>query len=224
MNLGPPFENILRHQGQGSRRSSSQYARFLEADTEEFKSYNKRYQEALSVLNTITPGYAADLQQSVDCIAFVDNMASFRGASGLSYRGLVLLSPDPTWDVGIFAEELVHETTHSLLDIISIRQPLLTGVDAFKSTWDAPFRPDKRPLFGNFHALVVVSRLIHLFHGLANSDVESEINWEARALNYSERSITALQSLLRYEHLSPMARLLLDSLVVPTISSTTPAG
>jgi hypothetical protein len=209
---------ILKKSGKGSRRESCENAAFLPPGSEAFEKYRDKIQRAIAVIGTIAPGFAIEMQSVVDCIAIVDNQASFRGASGLMLRGMVMLSPDETWTTGVFAEELVHETTHTLLDLISIRQPLLEGDDALTEQWSAPFRPDKRPLIGNFHALVVICRLVHLFGKFRGSIVNAELNWVGRASDYVSRSRQVLQSIEEYPRLSPMAHSLLKHLIKPTIA------
>jgi len=215
---GDEMLEVLRKSGKGSKRDSCANASFLNPQSAEHHRYRTQIERALSLIEEVTPGFAAELHSLVDCIAFVDDQASFRGASGLILRGMVMLSPDRDWSVGVFAEELVHETTHTLLDLLSIAEPLLEGDAALEEKWTAPFRPDKRPLVGNFQALVVVSRLVHLFGKFRRSRVASELDWSARAADYAARSKEALEPLDSYPRLSSMARRLLDHLVKPTMA------
>jgi HEXXH motif-containing protein len=209
---------ILKKSGKGSRSDSCENAEFLAADSPEFDEYRGKIDHAIALIGATTPGFAIEMQSVVDCISIVDDQASFRGASGLTLRGMVMLSPDPTWTTGVFAEELVHETTHSLLDLISIRQPFFGGEDALTEKWSAPFRPDKRPLIGNFHALVVICRLVHLFGNLRRSNAGLELDWLGRASDYVARSNEVLAAIENYPSLNPMARRLLEHLVKPTIA------
>lgn len=215
--VGEEFEVILRHQGQGTRGPSSADARFLAPHDPRFASYEERLTRAFDVVERVAPGFAAEIVALVDGIALVDDKASFRGASGLGHHGLVFFSPDDTWTVGVFVEEIVHEATHTLLDTLSIGEPFLSGADALTARWEAPFRPDKRPLLGNFHALVVVSRLIHLFQHFRRSEVAVELDWNARARDYARRAQRSLDALVAYPGLSPLAREILEALVRPTL-------
>lgn len=209
---------ILKRSGKGSRRESCENANFLRVDSSEFEEYRGNIEQAIALTKAIAPGFAIEMESLVNGIAIADSQASFRGASGLTLRGVIMLSPDATWTAGIFAEELVHETTHTLLDLISIREPLMVGDEALSERWTAPFRPDKRPLIGNFHALVVICRLVHLFGRLRRSTVASELDWKARASEYISRAQEVLQTIERYSGLSPMARRLLDYLIKPTMA------
>ena len=213
------FKEMLKRQGKGSRRDSSSNANFIESSKPEFTRYASAIDRALLLLGKVTPGFREEINQLVDCIVLADEGASFRGASGLAFRGMIILSPESSWTDGIIAEELVHETTHQLLDLISLREPLLKGDRAFDVQWAAPFRPDKRPLFGNFHALVVISRLIHLFLAFERYGIEPETDWRARGQNYAMRSVEAFTSLKAYGDLSGIAKRLMEKLVEPTLKT-----
>jgi HEXXH motif-containing protein len=215
------FLTVLRSQGRGTRRDSCVGARFIDPSTPRFSEYAFTLEQALLLIERVAPGFRGEINHLIDCVVLVDEGGSFRGASGLAFRGMIMLSPEPGWTICTFAEELVHEMTHSLLDIISIREPLLKGDHAFDELYAAPFRPDKRPLYGNFHAVVVVSRLIHLFqaferHGI----VEPGTIWNDKVQEYARRSVEPLATLRAHGHLSQMARRLLDMLVEPTLKTT----
>lgn len=216
----PQFAAVLRSQGRGSRSESCANANFLDSSAPSFVQYAAAIERALTLIGRVAPGFRAEIDSLVDCVVLVDEGASFRGASGLAFRGMVMLSPDSTWTDGTFAEELVHETTHALLDLISIREPLLTGQRAFEPLFTAPFRPDKRPLYGNFHALVVVSRLIHLFQSFERAGVEPGTIWRDKSLDYAQRSVESLATLKLHADLSPMAHRWLETLVDPTLTAT----
>jgi hypothetical protein len=217
-NPGDAFAELLRRLGPGSRRSDCSSAAFLSADDGLFVSGCRSIAGAAELIRDLCPGYSVELNRVVHAVALCDQGTSFRGSSGVIHRGLVFLSPEPSWTIGVFAEELVHETTHNLLDLISLRVPLLDGEEAFEELYAAPFRPDPRHLYGNFHALVVVSRLICLFLAFEEAGIEPHIDWRSRGSEYANRSQAALQEVACYPRLSPAAQLLLDELVRPALS------
>lgn len=216
---GTHFESALKKLGKGSRRSHCRDAEFLGTASPHFAKHIANLTGGMRLITELTPGFASELSDLVEWIALVDDGASFRGASGVILRGLVLLSPAQDWTPAVFAEELVHESTHTLLDLISLRDPLLAGADALREEHAAPFRPDKRHLLGNFHALVVVSRLICLFEVFEKNGIEPDQNWAEKAFKYADRSRTALQGVRSYPGLSPIAKHLLDDLVVAVMSN-----
>jgi hypothetical protein len=215
---GPQFDQLLRQLGRGSRGPSCAKASFLSSQSPQFQRYLRLTSDAIDLLGSVTPGFAADLRTTVHAIALVNDQASFRGSSGAIHRGLILLSPDESWDVCIFAEELVHESTHNVLDLLSLRKPLLDGPDAFEERYSAPFRPDPRHLFGNFHAITVVSRLLWLFSAFENLGIGKQTYWQQRRKDYAIRASRSLMDVQLYGSLSENARTLLNQLVVPTLT------
>jgi hypothetical protein len=218
---GPMFEELLRGLGKGSRGESCETAAFIDSKSTSFASARSSITAAMQLLDECAPGYAADIRAVVSCVALVDERASFRGSSGAIHRGMVFLSPDDTWSPGVFAEELVHEATHNVLDLVSLRQPLVSGADAFEEKYAAPFRPDKRHVYGNLHALVVVARLLCLFRSYRGTRVWEELDWDARARDYALRSLEPLESVSAHPGLSPLSRHLVDTFVRPTLMAVT---
>lgn len=216
-NPGPRFELLLRSLGRGSRGLNCSMASFVNQSSPQFFNYLSRIADAIQLLETVTPGFAADIRSVVHAVAFVDKHASFRGSSGVIHRGLVLLSPDESWNVYVFAEELVHEATHNLLDLISLREPLLGGAMAFEERYQSPFRPDPRHLYGNFHALIVVSRLVWLFKAFEDYEVGSRSFWREKEKDYCRRASQCSLDVQKYQGLSPNARFLMNQLVAPTL-------
>jgi hypothetical protein len=214
---GSMFKELLRGLGKGSRGASCETAAFLEPDSIEFAWARESIAAAMQLLVECAPGYAADLKSVVCCVALVNDKASFRGSSGTIHRGMVLLSPDDGWTPGVFAEELVHEATHNVLDLVSLRQPLVSGLDAFEEIYAAPFRPDKRHVYGNLQALVVVARLICLFASYKGTGVWDERDWDERAFDYATRSLEPLETVSAHPGLSPLSRHLVESFVRPTL-------
>jgi len=160
---------ILRRMGIGSRRLGCEEADFILPGHSEWQSYGTLLRGALLLLDAVAPRYLEELHTASSAVVLVNEMASFRGASGASQRGLIFLSPTPDWDEIVFAEELIHETTHCILDLISISSPLFTAASAYEEKYHAPFRPDLRAWYGNFHAVVVCARCITFYRMLMES-------------------------------------------------------
>lgn len=213
---GPLFEQLLRRLGKGSRRDDCSEASFLAVDDERFLDATGKLSEATELVAETLPGFAADMDAAVHGVALVDDLASFRGSSGVIHRGLVFLSPTPDWTVATFAEELVHETMHNLIDLLGLRDPLLSGDDVYEERHAAPFRPDKRHVFGNFHAVLVVARLLLLFERFDELGVAGD-DWRARSLDYASRSKEPLDVVVAYPGLNALARLLVEEFARPVI-------
>lgn len=215
----PEFAQLLQNLGSGSRRSSCDGARYLRSSDFSFSTYVAAIEDAVRFLVAERQGFADELRQTVQWIGLVDGAASFRGASGVIQRGLLLFSPDATWTWETFAEELVHEVTHTVLDLVSLREPLLTGERAFVAEHTAPFRPDPRPLFGNFHAVVVVARLACLFEALGAADQSAAEGWRRRAVDYVASAEQPLTTVMAYDGLSDLARTLLFDYTIPVFEA-----
>lgn len=167
----------LRTFGIGSKGSDSSNANSI-TDIKTFFEYKSKIFESVDYIKKYTPGFYKDFCTFITSIVLVDEHASFRGASSISNIGLIFFSPDNQWSAITWAEEIIHETTHNILDVVSVREPLLLGEGAYVEQYEAPFRKDKRHLYGNFHALCVISRLIQFHTCLINSGVNIKLSNE----------------------------------------------
>ncbi len=174
------YLQLLRRSGPGSRGRDSKEAAFLAFRGPEFRAAQKGLETGLRLVQEHAAGYYEDLCRFTTAIALVDDRASFRGASGLAHRGLSYFGPDATWDPVVWAEELVHESTHNLLDVVGMRKPYLAGGGIFDEKYPAPLRPDMRHQYGNFQAVAVLSRLVPLLARLAD-DTALPGSWRSDA-------------------------------------------
>lgn len=214
---GSPHEvylRIVRSSGKGSRRESSERTSFVH----DVHSQIGVIAEALALVREVAPGFFADTVAFTSAIAILDDQAAFRGASGLTHAGLSFFSPDATWDRLVWAEELVHEGTHNLLDAVDAQRPLLVGDGVMDEVHQAPLRPDKRPLYGNFHAMIVLARLARLdsaLVGLHLSDAEA-VALEKRVTGYMTAGRLVYESLCTHvSSMSDVGRSLLVGLAAP---------
>ena len=168
----PVYTAIVRSSGGGSRGTTSERASLLKSGSDAMERATATIRSALTLAETAAPGFYADLLAFTQAIALFDEYTAFRGASGLVHLGLSFFSPSEDWDRVVWAEELLHEGTHNLLDAIDAQRPLLQGAGVMDERFDAPLRPDKRPLYGNFHAVVVLARMVR-FLDAATPHVEA---------------------------------------------------
>lgn len=205
----------LRAVGIGSKRDNCLDANFLDCNSKLFQRSVKNILLALEIINKYTPGFYTDSLNFINSIALVDNNASFRGASSAKRRGLVYFSPDDTWDEYKWAEEIIHETTHCLLDVVSARTPLLKNVDAFEEKYLAPFRNDKRHLHGNYHALCVISRCIVFFEKLKLGDTNMELSMRAKIFDFYERGKTPYLQMKSDAEFTDLGEVIFSSIIDP---------
>lgn len=100
-----------------------------------------------------------------ECTAFIDNIyltGSTEGhyiRSGCNFNlfGLIFLYAHESNTVPYYVEHIVHECAHHALNIINADDYIVEN--APEERFSAPFRKDKRPMIGIFHALFVLSRI-----------------------------------------------------------------
>ncbi|OIJ85371.1 hypothetical protein BIV25_44170 [Streptomyces sp. MUSC 14] len=121
--------------------------------------------EALAVLCELDPAMHAEFGELVATVRLFNRAAitgsTTTGISSLRYWGQMYLRyPDAAekddW-TAFLLEHLVHEASHILLHAIMGRDPLLTN--GFTARHQAPIRSDRRPLYGIYHAMFVLSRV-----------------------------------------------------------------
>ena len=129
---------------------------------------------------------------------------------------MIFFSPDNQWAEITWAEEIIHETTHNILDVVSVREPLLLGEDSYLEKYDAPFRKDKRHLYGNFHALCVISRLIQFHTCLISSGVNIKFSKE-KIEEYRMKASEPYKALLSDACFSELGKALHDLIIKDTL-------
>jgi|GEM_PF-5949809 hypothetical protein len=201
----------LRTFGVGSKGSDSINANSI-TDTKTFFEYKSKILESVDYIKKYTPGFYKDFCTFITSIVLVDEYASFRGASSISNIGLIFFSPDDQWSEITWAEEIIHETTHNILDVVSVREPLLLGEASYLEKYEAPFRKDKRHLYGNFHALCVISRLIQFHTCLINSGVNIKFSKE-KIEEYRMKASEPYKSLLSDACFSELGKALHDLII-----------
>ncbi len=209
------FLDDLRSFGIGSKRDDCLNADFLNPDSKLFRDSIENINKAFKLIELYTPGFYLDSLSFVNSIALVDQNASFRGASGAKRMGLIYFSPDKNWDEYKWAEEIIHETTHCLLDVVSGRTPLLNNTDAFEEKYIAPFRRDKRPLHGNFHALTVISRCLAFFKNVSDSNSDVKLAMNQRISDFLERGRLPFEQLKKDANFSLLGELLFQQIITP---------
>jgi len=209
------FLSDLKSFGIGSKKDDCLDANFLDVNSPLFSLSVKKILNAFELIQTYTPGFYNDSLNFINSIALVDSNASFRGASGAKRRGLIYFSPDETWDEYKWAEEIIHETTHCLLDVVCARTPLLNNPDAFEEKYQAPFRRDKRPLHGNFHALTVISRCIKFFQIVRDTDISKQDSMNKRIADFYESGKVPYEQLKKDGVFSELGNVLVSSIIDP---------
>lgn len=146
--------------------------------------YDTLVREAISCIQT----YASAMGNDFDTL--LANLLLFKGPEG--GKGLVGAS-----DVRVFgevylrvndldqhpivyiAEHLTHEVSHLYLHALMAFDPLI--LNSSEERYEAPIRPDLRPMFGIYHATFVLSRMVWVFSNIVQHQPEPHFT-EALAL------------------------------------------
>jgi hypothetical protein len=159
----------LRIKGKGSRREDCLSATLLLDTDPDFEFYAEQIALGLDVVKRVCPGHYNDIVNFVRYIALTKD-ASFRGSSSTYHYGMVYFCPERSWTAIDWAEELIHEASHQVLECVAFEDKLFDNDElALTPMFEAPIRKDLRPAFGVFHALFVVSRIRQFYETLEKS-------------------------------------------------------
>ncbi|MCS4089637.1 aKG-HExxH-type peptide beta-hydroxylase [Rhizobium sp. BK176] len=159
----------LRIKGKGSRREDCLSATLLLDTDPDFAYYADQIARGLEVVKQTCPGHYNDIVNFVRYISLTRD-ASFRGSSSTYHYGMVYFCPERSWTEIDWAEELIHEASHQVLECVAFEDKLFDNDElALKPMFEAPIRKDLRPAFGVFHALFVVARIKQFYETLERS-------------------------------------------------------
>lgn len=101
---------------------------------------------------------------------FITNIVMFEGQTiigftdfhnhGAIFIKYAMVKDNPTF----LAEEIVHESSHTVLNTIMVLDPLVKNPK--NERYKTPLRQDERPMFGLFHQLYVLSKLNRFYENL----------------------------------------------------------
>lgn len=156
----------LRIKGRGSRREDCLSATLLLEDDPDFEFYADKIVRGLEIVRRECHGHYKDIVNFVRYIVLTRN-ASFRGSSSTYHYGMVYFCPERSWTEIDWAEELIHEASHQVLECVAFEDKLFDNDElALTPMFEAPIRKDLRPAFGVFHALFVVARIKQFYDSL----------------------------------------------------------
>ena len=134
-------------------------------------AFNETYQllSAIKLISTHFPNHWLETCNLTDEIVLLHNSGKIKihSASNFYTFGLILINILPNNSLLHYIEHLVHEISHLFLYIISTKDSLVKNRD--EEIFVAPFRKDKRPMTGIFHAFFVLARIIYVFNKLQSS-------------------------------------------------------
>lgn len=156
-------------------------------------SYRSQVNNALSLLRSVNKDFYAEYKNIITEIVLTEGNELI-SSSHPFIIGTIFLCPKPSWTTSMFAELIVHETSHQVLDLLTSIDPLIENSDALGAS---PLRNDKRPLISILHAIFVLRRLMHFYQCLSSKQplAEAEEAIYHGYCNDFEEGLTTLQSL-----------------------------
>ncbi|MDP1603130.1 MAG: HEXXH motif-containing putative peptide modification protein [Legionella sp.] len=156
----------------------------------------------------IKQNYATNLalQSFIKNILVVD-CDDLVACSSFKFLGTIIIAPKITWCLADYVENLIHEMSHIDLFIRQLIDPIVEK----NVLLDSPFRKNKRPTIGVFHAAFVLSRVVKLLAALLNDQYEAELT-RFRLLNNYQNLIAALDTLKNAPFLTNVAKMLLEEM------------
>jgi HEXXH motif-containing protein len=174
------------------------------------------YDAAMDLLARAAPEVRDEVASLLRLVVFAspaDSDSGFNGASTFFMWGASVLNAEPRREPAAFCDLLIHEASHLLLFGKSAEAPLTDsrGDEELAS----PFRSDKRPADGIFHACFVAAR-VHcamramLAGGSLRGDEVPAV--EARARHNGEAARKGLDTLAANAKLTPLGREIFDQM------------
>ncbi|MEO1054937.1 MAG: HEXXH motif-containing putative peptide modification protein [Bacteroidota bacterium] len=149
---------------EGPRTPEGGYPEIYPPSSNETKEYSNVLINTLSILGDL------DNELRNEFETFVGELRHFRGraARGMTsvrcFGRIYLRCPDHGREsddpVLYYLDHITHELSHLLLHGMMNIDPLIMNDDSER--YEAPIRPDPRPLFGIYHATFVLSRIVHV--------------------------------------------------------------
>lgn len=173
----------------------------------------KKVRESLSLLK----GY--DVPSYGECAAFIDNIYLtgrtdghyIRSGCSFNLFGLIFLYAHESNTIPYYIEHIVHECAHHALNIINADDYIVENNP--DERFSAPFREDKRPMIGIFHALFVLSRIAQSLSKFVTSySGPYELEFSERLDNALTKYQQTVEIVQEHAKLTPKGRELLDGI------------
>jgi hypothetical protein len=166
---------------------------------------------SLRTLGDLDPDLVAEFDDLAAELRLFRGRAA-RGVTSTRSFGLILLRlPDPGAEadepVLYFLDHATHETSHMVLHTLMNIEPLV--LDGYEERYSAPIRPDRRPLYGIYHATFVLSRITRVLARLAAREPRPPVLSALRLQR--DRFYQGVATLAAHATLTDTGRKVLDS-------------
>lgn len=130
--------------------------------------YRSDIDRALSLIKDVDPIIHEEIEEYVDSVKLFTGENLIGASSANFYGNIYLQRPEDDFDrderVAYFIEHIVHEASHHHATALEIHDEMVLNPP--EERFDAPIRPDPRPMSGIYHATFVLTRISRVFRRL----------------------------------------------------------
>lgn len=154
----------------------------------QFETISRYLDEAQTLIAEVDPDLAREVALLWPMIFLARpeqvGRVPFAGVTSFMVWGAGFMNVEAFNSPTVVAGFLVHETTHSLLFALGCDEALVQN--PLSESFQAPFRPDPRPMDGIYHATIVSARMFHfrarcLQHLAGDSGLRAELEQRLEA-------------------------------------------
>ena len=149
-------------------------------DKELFLKEKEKIFSSLETLSRLSPDIYKEIEVFIDSIYLIqetkDESRFMRSGTNFYMWGMMFIYIHHSHTIPYYMEILAHECAHTALNLLNATDEIVLN-DATQN-YDAPFRKDKRPMIGIFHAYFVLSRICYMFNSVAkvcSDDILEEV-------------------------------------------------
>lgn len=138
----------------------------------------ERIENAFTIMSRVSPTYYGFVTSLIKQIVLVGQTArgGIKSGSTLKTLGCIIISPNTKEEfspVGQYIEDLVHEASHTRLFLEQTKDQLVNN--PVVNLYAAPFRKDKRPMSGIYHANYVLGNIVSYFSQAVNATPDDNV-------------------------------------------------
>jgi hypothetical protein len=124
--------------------------------------------KAFSIIKQIDIEYYEEILAFLDTIILV-GANNINAGSSVDMLSMIFLEVKYINNPIDMIEIIIHEIAHMYLHFLNVDDALI--LNDSKELFESPFRKEKRPMMGVFHATFVAARIAHFFHKVKYSNV-----------------------------------------------------
>jgi len=162
----------------GPRTIDGEIAVMEQCTKEELDNLKVFIEKAISIIKENDEGLFSEFNEYVRALVLFDGSVVTGATSIRSFGNIYLRFPKKELSeiekIMYFVEHIAHETSHLHLHALMVHDVMILNTLAEK--YEAPIRPDPRPMFGIFHATFVLTRMIRVFESWISRESSAEVS------------------------------------------------